>query len=261
MLKLVFDLTVDGLTREIAAALERRSSYERLVLVARNTILHAAFGFYGREIMPQGCEWFKSADEIAIFDSSAPLLFVDAEPTLPLGRRKIVLGPDHALMPSVPRAIWFLLERFRAIHFIEAFDAPLTVTLKSILVGKGLLPFLDAVVDVIRQCDTGRISELTVVAPEIHRSPIGDGARCMAPMSESESLREFLDKLCQTHDPHGFLKAYVSYYSYLKSNKNISEASRNLNISRTTLHDHLRLAKEFEICSQVESSFPELVVG
>jgi hypothetical protein len=261
MLKLVYDLTIEGLLREISAAMEQRSSYERIALVAKNSILHAAVGVYGRDLLPRGCEWLKSSDEIALFDSSAPIIFVDSDPTLPLARRKIVLSPDHGLMSSVPRVISILLEQFQAAHFIEAFDARVTAALKSILNCNGLLPFLDAVLDVICQCDSGKLEEICVAGTGTPTSGKLVSASAISLGGESESLRDFLEKLCQTQDPHGFLKAYVSYYSYLKSNKNISEASRNLNISRTTLHDHLRLARTLEICPRVEASFPELMGG
>jgi hypothetical protein len=261
MLKLVYDLTIEGLIREISAALEQRSSYERIALVSKNSILHAAVGVYGRKSIPEGCDWLKCADEIALYDSSAPVIFIDSEPTLPLGRRKIALSPDHGLMSSVPRVISILLDRFQAAHFIDAFDARVTVALKSILICNGILSFLEAVVDVIRQCDCGKFDEISVPGSDTDAPGKLVSATPMALGGESESLREFLEKLCQTQDPHGFLKAYVSYYSYLKSNRNISEASRTLNISRTTLHDHLRLARSLEICPRVEASFPELMGG
>lgn len=261
MLKLLYSLTGERLLAEIQALARTETPSRRICFVIANPLLHAALEQQGRAYLPEQVEFVSLSERVRLAESPAQVLVVDGEPKVPVFRTLVRCSPEYKLVVSPARAILTVLEHYSALHLVEAFDGPMVTRLRNVLREQGINHFVEYVLCCVegfnsgRPPETARLGERTGLI-SVGRSPEAPwgGALVWDDFTEhSHALFDLLERLRQCQDPHVYLKALLSYFAYLKSNKNASKASKDLNISRTTLHDHLRLAEEFRISGMLES--------
>ena len=268
MLKLLYELTGRPLVDEVKNLAASRSRDHRILVVVGNPLIFAALRQFGARDLPAGVKLLESADKVHIFESRDPILVVDVDPEVPTFRKRHLPPSESALMGSVARAVMVSLEHFNALHFVDGFDGPVVSALRQIAKSQGVVQFVEAVSAHIEHCkEPGDQPQDAVAWMRDGFSPLGrKGASVGDPIAgaladQSVTLVGFLDRVRQSPDPHTYIKALLSYVSYIKSNKNASKASRELKISRTTLHDHLRVASELQIADQLDSRQGMMLLG
>lgn len=262
MLKLLYSLTGERLLAEIQALARTDTPSKRVCFVIANPLLHAALEQQGRAHLPEQVEFVGLSERVRLAESPAQVIVVDGEPKVPVFRTLVRCSPEYKLVVSPARAILTVLEHYSALHLVEAFDGPMVTRLRNVLREQGINHFVEHVLSCVEGFNSGKPPEeaaslvvRTNLAPVTTSSvPSWGGALVWDDFTEhSHALFDLLERLRQCQDPHVYLKALLSYFAYLRSNKNASKASKDLNISRTTLHDHLRLAQEFRISGMLES--------
>lgn len=176
-----------------------------------------------------------------------PFLLISDE-TLPEGSGfvSLELPGVEALLPSLSAIVITVLKYFNQEELIDVFDGKHKSFIREILLRKGISAAVDAVVRISfhvgieGDCNAGeRITD------EILTLSAGSGARIDVPCESLADLatRFFRVMLSKEGNPHVFMKSALSWFVVNAMGHSISEASRVLNISRTTLQDHLRVAR------------------
>lgn len=178
----------------------------------------------------------------------SPILFVNSE-SLKSGSGFVkfnVRSPDH-LLSSTSSAIENILEYFGLTVFIDVFDANKLSRLKLITKTFGLSVLIDAVVQ-------------TAYLSGFH----GDSERAQQYLDsiqlyndENYSTNEISIEKCaekffsyvviRGEDAHSFLKSSLSYYAVKLQGYSMTRASQILQISRTTLQEHLKIADQLGV--------------
>lgn len=158
------------------------------------------------------------------------------------------LPETEDLLPNIAQTVQFILEEARLIRFLDAFDGKRTGALKTILREKGFSALIDAVIQ------TAYLSGLRGQEAEASRKLSELQALPSATPKQTENVNPgvnaaafFSGIVDVTKEPHVFLKAALSFYMVKHRQQSISKASRLLNVSRTTLQEHMRLAGEFGV--------------
>ena len=253
MLKLIHDLCGERLVTEIKDRTRRDHNEARLCVIVGSPLLHAALAQHGRHNLPHDSELLTVDAKAEIVESTARVIVVDGEPRIPTFRTILRCPPDDRLVASPARAILTVLEHLRAQHLIEAFDGPVVSALRVTLRSRGLAAFVEEILALVHRFSQGDVAGVTASGPGSSEAYWPMASATDKVCDQSQPLAAFLERVRQCPDPHAYTKALLSCFSYLKSNKNATRASKELNISRTTLHEHLRLASEFRIATELES--------
>jgi hypothetical protein len=190
------------------------------------------------------------SNELRLQNGSTYMVYVGNEP-LPQGSGFGVykVGNMDELLPSMPSTILTILKHFHHEMYMDVFDAENVGLLREALRVRGLAVTIDAVNQIALKAGfLGHESEAkrylhALANPSFSLDNPKDGVGSALPPAESV----FLSVLAQTQQPHSFLKAALSYYTVKTHGNSMSRASRRLNISRTTLQEHLKLAEQMEV--------------
>lgn len=193
--------------------------------------------------------WEEASDEKLQQDRSkiyTPILLILMNPP-PSGSGFIVipLPSLESLLPSINTTVSTILDCSGLMTYEEVFDARKMSKIKQIASTQNLGIVIDAVVNVAYIAgvhgDEDRADEyLKALALDF------------APLNTTDMRAPFprvIDEILKaTQHPHSYLKAALSYYVVRSQGNSMTRSSRLLNISRTTLQQHLRLAENFKVC-------------
>lgn len=162
-----------------------------------------------------------------------------------------ILSPDH-LLSSTASAIENILDYFGLSIFIDAFDSDLLSRLKQIAKTLGLGILIDAVVqsaylggfhgDKIRTLQY--LDSIQLSSDEVYSKNSLPVEKC------AEAFFSYV--MLQGEDAHSFLKSCLSYYAVKLQGFSTTRASQVLQISRTTLQEHLKIADQLGVSSFFE---------
>lgn len=157
------------------------------------------------------------------------------------------LSRPEITQAQVARMTGKVLRHFRLETFEESFDAERVALLREVLRRAGLEVFVDAVVRIAFDSGFQGKIDLSVDALEavLSQVPQQDEPKRL---EENAAVNAFFDRIMRESDePHSFMKAALSFYVVRGQGVSISKASRHLNLSRTTLQEHLRLAERYGV--------------
>lgn len=185
--------------------------------------------------------------------SLKPTIFIHSE-TLRYGMGFIVykISSPDLLLTSPGNAIEKILSHFGLSIFIDVFEAELFAKLKQISKILGINHLIDAVVQTAYlggfKGNYGKavkyLDHVLLDSDEIYSSQLVSLEKC------AESLFSYL--MQQSTDAHGFIKSALSYYAVRRKGFTMSRASQILQISRTTLQEHLKLAEKLGVSNFFE---------
>ncbi len=150
------------------------------------------------------------------------------------------------LIGSVTKTIEIILETNKMSYYVDAFDAEIVSYLKKIIKKYGISKLIDCVIQCAYLagfcgCKNDAISFLKKF-DELG----GYGSKENNTLESSASL--YLNYIIQQQDKaYDFLKSSFTYYAIAKQGLNISKASVQLGISRTTLHEYLKIAQSLGV--------------
>lgn len=165
--------------------------------------------------------------------------------------------PDLNLMlPPTPKLISHVLQKLKLERYLDCFDAHVTQLVRRISELHGLEKSIDAIVQVALLAGfKGDEGEARLYLETILLKPTATTDPKTGVVSTPQSPEDFFGQLLlRTNEPHTFLKVALSFYAVRLRGQSVSRASRHLNISRTTLIQHLRLAEKLN----VKTLFPSL---
>ena len=162
------------------------------------------------------------------------------------------VSSPELLISSPASAIEKILEHFALDIYIDVFDSEIFRKLKLIAKHLGLNCFIDAVVQTAYlggfkgsySSATEYLDHILINYDELYSSSDISLEKC------AENL--FAYTLMQGLDAHGFLKAALSFYTVRKKGFTMTKASQLLQISRTTLQEHLKLAEKLGVSNFFE---------
>lgn len=249
MLELVFELIELRFVQFLKNLQKESNPFEGFLIVIPHPFLYLAIKKYGAGVLPNGTKFLEKGDDELLLESDLPFIITNDVCVESILRKKVLVSDINEFVQPIQRCISQILAHFKAEHFVDVFDASVVASLKSILQKDGVFHMLRAVVHIIKLSQEGKPLEPAQQFEKNFRKSVL--ANQPERKKDYSSLLEFFDNLSRSAEPHTYIKAYLSYYIYIKSNKNISHASRILKISRTTLHDHLRIATELAISDQI----------
>jgi hypothetical protein len=162
-----------------------------------------------------------------------------------------VPSPD-SLLSSTSSAIENILDYFGLSIFLDAFDSDLLSKLKQIAKTLGLAILIDAVVQTAYyggfHGDKNRslqyLDSIQLNNDEIYSKISVPIEKC------AETFFSYV--MLQGEDAHTFLKSSLSYYAVKLQGFSMTRASQVLQISRTTLQEHLKLADQLGVSNFFE---------
>lgn len=165
-----------------------------------------------------------------------------------------VRSPDH-LLGSVNRAISHILNYFGLELYMDVFDGAKLTRLKQIAKVCGLRHLIDAVVQTAYLAGfKGNAEEAQLY---LDRLPFSFYEDLMGGTGDSIEMcaKKFLAHVV-SHGEHAysFLKSCLSYYIINSQGHTMSRASEILNVSRTTLLEHLKSASKLGVSNFFEGS-------
>jgi hypothetical protein len=168
-----------------------------------------------------------------------------------LGLVPIDLPEPDLLMPSCNSAVSLIIAHLGKEAFLDFFDKQKTMLLKEILRRRGVACFVDSVIRTIylaevENDDQGCLIFLRGVRDRrVEPFEVPKGRR---DDSDSAAAQRFFQQILSRHrHPHLFAKTALSYFVVHGLGYSTAEAARVLNISRTTLQEHLRLAPGYGV--------------
>ncbi len=176
-----------------------------------------------------------------------PYFLVSDEP-LPSGSgfMAVDLPGVEALLPSLSNIVITVLKYFHQEELLDVFDGKRMGRVREVLMRKGISLAIDAIV---RQAFHLGVEGDEMAAEraidEILTPTIGEERRIDIPCEAPAELATRLFRALVVRDgaPHVFIKAALSWYVVNGMGRGLSDASKLLKISRTTLQEHLRLAR------------------
>ncbi len=179
----------------------------------------------------------------ALPDASRPRLkLVEEFHQKGLGGVQINLGALEDHYPSFPHLLQKIIEWKNLTLFNSVFDRDHVKALKRVFRAEGLWGLVDAVVDVA-WCVGVKGEGWHIMSEGAHQSiPREMGADVDWMQLGAGLFNRLLDN---SRDPHELLKVVFSLYVLNLKTQTRTEASRRLNISRTTLQGHLKLARQY----------------
>jgi hypothetical protein len=256
MLTLIQSLVAPQMAAFFRDLAEESGPSGQICIIVSSPLVHNALLCHPVEAQFTSVEVLKSENRDQIIDSEAQIVVLDSVTDLPLCRTVVMAPTDERLVGSAAKAVLQVLQHFEAMPLIEAFDGPVLTQLRATLRHRGVAAFVHETFSFIECFRRGDSPESTWERGHPNAEMLGVGAEGLAADQGQhvQALFGFLEWVRRVQDPHCYLKALLSCFSYIQSNKNASQASRDLNISRTTLHDHLRLAGEYRIDALLEAS-------
>jgi hypothetical protein len=176
-----------------------------------------------------------------------PFLLISDE-ALPEGSGfvSLELPGVEALLPSLAAIVTTVLKYFNQEELMDVFDGKNKNLIREVLVRKGISAAVDAIVRISFHVGIeGDNNAGERIADEILTLSSGNGIRADIPCESLADLasRFFRVMLSKEGNPHVFIKSALSWFVVNGMGHSVSEASRVLNISRSTLQDHLRVAR------------------
>ncbi len=182
-----------------------------------------------------------------------PTVFIHPE-TIRYGMGFIVykIQSAESLLSSPANAIEKILEHFGLGLFIDVFDADIFSKLKQIAKMMGINHLIDAVVQTAYlggfKGNYGKALEyldhILINSDEIYSKDSVSLEKC------AENFFAYI--ILQGHDAHSFVKSALSFYTVKRKGFSMSKASQMLQISRTTLQEHLKLAEKLGVSNFFE---------
>jgi hypothetical protein len=178
------------------------------------------------------------------------ILCMSQEP-LPVGSGLVerYVSQSASYLPSFSQVVMQILEHFRISEYADIFDGRKMRQLKEILGIYGIGMLIDVVVQVAYHggVEADDFAATRVLLERLANPPVEkklNRSREVAGDDPAIHARRFFRHLISHHqDPHDFAKVALSYYAVHGLGHNVSSAGRILNISRTTIHDHLSQAE------------------
>ncbi len=182
-------------------------------------------------------------------------------PTVMIGEQRIdsgyglvhyqVCSPDQ-LLGNVAVAIEMILEHFKLEFYIDVFDAKKLSRLKHIARAQGVRALIDAVVQTAYY--GGYKGDQDVAQAYLDRAEfLTDATNFDQDIPLENCAKKFLSHVISYgQDSHLFLKSCLSYFVVNKQGHTMTRASQILSISRTTLHEHLKIADQLRVSSFLE---------
>ena len=182
----------------------------------------------------------------------APLLYVGLDcPPPGSGFIAFPLPLLDQLLPSISTTVSRILEHTGFGTYLDVFDARKMSKIKRIANTKGLGTLIDVVVQTaylagLSGNERGADDYLNALSYEPTAPEKSEGNASFTTIIE--------DILKTSQSPHCYLKAALSYYVVRAQGNTMTKASLILNISRTTLQQHLRLAEKFRVYELFEQT-------
>ncbi|WGL61429.1 hypothetical protein QEJ31_07485 [Pigmentibacter sp. JX0631] len=162
------------------------------------------------------------------------------------------VSSPELLISSPANAIEKILEHFSLDIYIDVFDSEIFRKLKLVAKYLGLNCFIDAVVQTAYL--GGFKGSYSSASEYLDHILINYDELCSNIDISLEKCAEnlFSYTLMQGQDAHGFIKAALSFYTVRKKGFTMTKASQLLQISRTTLQEHLKLAEKLGVSNFFE---------
>ncbi len=253
---LVFSLTFRAIEAQINQLLECRLQYQKFMFVIQNPVIFRSLQLEWPKCQLPGVEFYQSSQRM-LSKEGGPLVFI-SDRTFPeeIFYETVFCLPDDQLVGSVPRAVQATLEYTGADDHLDSFDAQATRQLRQVLQLYGLIEFLRSILHIVNV--SGAMGESDRALQEIkERYREKKNLNLTNPSEKLQTIEQFFSFAETVPSPHAYVKYCLSYYTYIKSNRNISKASNRLKISRTTLHKHLLRAKDSDIPRRFGFSSPD----
>jgi len=177
-----------------------------------------------------------------------PIIFVNSKP-LASGSgfvKYAVRSPDH-LLSSTSSAIENILEYFGISVYIDIFDAAKLSRLKQIAKILGLRVLVDAVIQTAYLAGFHGNSEKALYYLDSIQSNNDENYSNSEISIERCAEKFFSYVMIRGEDAHSFLKSCLSYYAVRLQGFTMTRASQVLQISRTTLQEHLKIADQLGV--------------
>lgn len=150
-----------------------------------------------------------------------------------------------ALLPAMPIAVGRILEFAGLATYMDVFDAQKISRIKVLALNQALGVLVDTVVHVAYLAGLkGNAQEAERFLNETVES---SGPADIKPPRRGAVIQIMELVLQNCDDPHSYLKSALSHYVVRVQGKSIALASKRLDISRTTLQQHLRLADKYGV--------------
>lgn len=188
---------------------------------------------------------------------SEPLIWIGEEsPDHGYGFVHYKLQSPDQLIGNVAVAVQQILKYFCLQIYLETFEASVLTKLKNVARVHGLRSLIDAVVQTAYLAGfKGQAQEaqehldLVLVSTQHqneHRS-----------FSTENCAKVFLSHaVAHGENAYSFLKSCLGYHIINHHGYNMSRASQVLNVSRTTLQEHLKMAQELQVSAFFEGRLP-----
>ena len=175
----------------------------------------------------------------------ASLIYLGSEiPPVGSGFISIAVPSVETLLPSTNATVSRILEHAGLETYLDVFDAKKMAKIKNIASTHGLGMLIDAVLQTAYLSgfsgnEQGAEEYLNCFSSKTYGLQRTKGNVSFVTLIE--------DVVRSSQSPHCYLKAALSYYIVRSQGNSMTNASKVLNISRTTLQQHLRLAEKFKI--------------
>lgn len=243
---------VEPRLEELLAEIASISSHGFKVAVqCRNKILKEVFyESLSRKLGPLRINLKSSpTQECTVAESSmrkgSVLVCDEATPHIGHGFVLFQLPSVESLLPSITTVVTRVLQELSLQNYLDCFGAKTVGQLKRVLSARGFFETVDAIAEVAFRAGFSGNEELC--------SQYLDGMLHSSSLSPQSKLTEVVPEeffeliLSLSSQPHTFVKAALSYYVVKTSGASVTVASRRLNISRSTLHQHLRAAEQHDV--------------
>lgn len=153
----------------------------------------------------------------------------------------------ESILPPTTTVIAVALDQLALTSFMDCFDARRTAEVRRLIAKFGLEFAIDVIAEIALRAGFHGDENLVenYLAGLLDHNQTQDTREAL----EFPVERFFKRILAETQQPHGLLKAALSYYVVKVRGTTMTLASRSLNISRTTLLEHLRLAERYNVAS------------
>lgn len=160
--------------------------------------------------------------------------------------RYSIESPDK-LIGNVAQAISEILNSFNLQNYLDCFDAKIFLKLKEIAKIRGVQCLIDAVIQTAYLA--GFVGNYESAHHYLDTFNISKNLEVEDQNVSIETCAKRFLSYCITHgdDAFSFLKSSLSFYVVTKQGHTLTRASEILNISRTTLMEHLKIAEKIGV--------------
>lgn len=165
-----------------------------------------------------------------------------------------VAAPD-SLIGNVAICIDSILKYFNLEFYLDVFDATKLSRLKQIARTQGVKSLIDAVVQSAYL--GGFKGDMESAQEYLDKTQFSTGSFTLEKNVQLENCAKIFLSYAVAHgeNAHCFLKSCLSYYIVNNQGHTMSRASQILDISRTTLQEHLKLAHKLKVSAFFEGQF------